>query len=76
MARLPRTLFALAAILLPGAARACTVCFGGDSPDMAKGLYWGVMLLLTLPFGLMFLLVGLIVHHARKHAKPETQAVK
>jgi hypothetical protein len=59
---------ALAAFLfLPEAARACVVCFGGNSADATRGFYWGVVLLLSLPFFLITVLGGLIFYHLRKH---------
>jgi hypothetical protein len=53
--------------MVPAAARACAVCFGGSSPDLARGFTWGVLILLLLPFVLMASLVGLIVYHIRKN---------
>jgi hypothetical protein len=54
--------------LLPAAAQACTVCFGEDpSSGLARGFYWGVVFLLTLPFTLFGVLAGLVVYHSRKN---------
>ena len=53
--------------LLPAISQACAVCFGGNNADMAQGFYWGVLLLLLLPFGLMAGLGGLFFYYARKH---------
>ena len=45
-------------LLLPGAANACSVCFGKSegTAGLASGLWWGIMLLLSVTM----LLVGTI----------------
>lgn len=55
-----------------GAASACSVCFGGANSEMVRGFYWGVILLGSLPFALMALLFGLIVHHTKKSKQVPT----
>jgi len=45
---------------------ACTVCFGGVDSDLSRGFYWGIMLLLLLPFAIISVLAGLIIHHTRR----------
>lgn len=60
----------LLSFLLPAvstAARACTVCFGDPSSDLSRGLYWGVVLLLLLPFCLLTGLIGLVAYHIRRN---------
>lgn len=52
---------------LPSLSRACAVCFGDSSPDMVKGFYWGILLLLSAPFVLMGGLAGLIAYHIKKN---------
>jgi hypothetical protein len=54
---------------LPSSLRACAVCFGAESPDMAKGFYWGIILLLVLPPIMILGLVGLVAHSIRKHRR-------
>jgi hypothetical protein len=49
--------------------QACSVCLGGVSSDLARGFYWGVLLLLLLPFVLAAGFVGLVVYHVRKHKR-------
>jgi hypothetical protein len=60
---------AFSLLLLPGAARACTVCFGAMGPDLTRGFYWGVMLLILLPPVMILGFVGVIAYHARKHRR-------
>ena len=60
-------LAALAPAVLASPAHACAVCFGAASQNLVKGFFWGILLLLLLPFLLMGTLVGLIVYHTRKH---------
>lgn len=58
----------LPALLLsfPRLASACAVCFGAESPDLAKGFYWGVLLLLVLPPAMVLGLALLIARHSRR----------
>jgi hypothetical protein len=53
--------------LAPRAAEACTVCFGGTSAELTRGFYWGVLILMLLPFTLMAAFFGLIAYHLRKN---------
>jgi hypothetical protein len=61
-----RGLAALVLALLPGAARACAVCFGSMPPDLSKGFYWGILLLLLLPPVMILSFAGFIVYRVRK----------
>jgi hypothetical protein len=55
---------------LPRAGSACAVCFGGASKDMSRGFFWGILLLLLLPFSLIGLLAGAIVRASRRRPAP------
>src|SRR5206468_230998 len=50
----------------PKAAQACAVCFGGANSDLSRGFFWGMLLLLLLPFTLVGLFIGAIVRSSRK----------
>ena len=52
--------------VLASVSAACTVCFGA-SVDFQRGFFWGIIILLALPFGLMALLAGFIVRSSRKN---------
>jgi hypothetical protein len=53
---------------VPLSARACAVCFGRDSgsPGLARGFFWGVLLLLALPMGLVLAIGGRIFFAVRR----------
>ncbi len=55
-------------ILLPDIAHACAVCFSsqGGAPGLARGFYWGTLLLLALPFFLVITIATAIVLAAKK----------
>lgn len=64
------SLLAFFAFALPSAARACTVCFGQDpASGLTKGFYWGVVLLLSLPFMLFAGIAGLIFYNVRRRGR-------
>jgi hypothetical protein len=66
----PKTLLPAALLAaFPSAARACTVCFGAESPDLARGLFWGVVVLLVLPPTLILSFAGVIVYNVRKNRR-------
>lgn len=46
---------ALAALLLPAAARACSVCFdpSASQKGLVDGIWWGIMLLLAATFAMV-----------------------
>lgn len=46
---------------------ACAVCFGEPGSDLSKGFYWGIVILLMLPFTLLGGLVGYIVYSTKKN---------
>jgi hypothetical protein len=54
---------------LPSLARACSVCFGSESPGLARGFYWGVLLLLLLPPLLIGSFAGWIAYTVRKNRR-------
>ncbi len=61
----------LSLALIPGSLRACAICFGELNINMSKAFFWGVLLLLGLPFALVAVLIGLVVHHSRKHQRQQ-----
>jgi hypothetical protein len=67
--RVPVRLLAASLAFLPSAARACTVCFGAESPNLARGLFWGVVVLLVLPPALILSFAGVIAYHVRKNRR-------
>ena len=64
-----RGFLATAALVAPAAASACAVCFGAESPDLARGLFWGVVVLLVLPPALMLSFAGFVVYNVRKNRR-------
>jgi hypothetical protein len=38
-------------------------------PDLSRGFYWGILLLLLLPPVMIATLAGIIVYHARKNRR-------
>jgi hypothetical protein len=57
------------AFLAPSYSYACSVCFGDASKDVSRGYFWGIMVLLLLPFLLVTGLIGKIAYHVRKNQK-------
>jgi len=58
----------LSALVLPlKICLACAVCFGASDPNLARGFYWGVILLGSLPFLLLALFITVVVVSTRKH---------
>jgi len=71
-----RRTLTLLLVFMPAMAQACSVCFGDPGSPMAKGFYWGILLLLALPFTLLASFVGYIVYHTRKKSGvPESSSV-
>lgn len=58
----------LALALMPDIAHACAVCFSseGGSSQLARGFYWGVLLLLALPFLLVISIATAVVRSSRR----------
>jgi hypothetical protein len=52
--------------LIPTLANACSVCFSGGSADTVRGFFWGVVVLLVLPFATFSVIVFKIVRASRK----------
>jgi len=48
-------------------AQACALCFGALGKDMSRGFFWGVIILLLLPFMLIGVLVSAIVRATKKN---------
>ena len=66
---LPRLLIAL--LLAPQAALACSVCMGQQGSDLQRGFYWGILILLILPFALFaFIAVKVVSASRRKVSLP------
>lgn len=58
--------------LLPAAALACTVCFGDSDSNLTRGFFWGVVVLISLPFTMMAGFATYLYLHfrKRKHERP------
>ena len=52
--------------LAKSSVQACSICFGSGNPDMARGFYWGIMILMLLPMALMAMIGGGIFLSLRK----------
>lgn len=61
--------------LLPTYARACAVCFGSTNSNMSRAFFWGILLLLVIPFAIVVVLVGVIAYHTRKHHRQQAASV-
>jgi hypothetical protein len=59
---------------LPAVSRACAVCFSGGSKDMTRGFFWGVVLLLALPFLMFTFLFTTVVRATKKKKNHENVA--
>ena len=57
---------------MPGAAHACSVCFGGESGDWNVGFLFGTILMLALPPALL-IGVGLAIYRAMKRQEARLQ---
>lgn len=60
---------AVACCLLPLASEtafACPVCYGDLEPEQARGFFWGIIFLMSLPFGLILYIAGHVVYSSRK----------
>jgi|GEM_PF-5913749 len=49
----------------------CSVCFGGNDSNLAKGFFWGVIVLGLLPFLLISSFVGFLLRAQKKHSSSE-----
>ena len=67
---------ALLLSLAPHWAWACPVCFGEGGQNLARGFFWGILLLLLLPFALILTVTTKIVLATRKKGSltPTTNA--
>lgn len=54
--------------LAPSAASACTVCFGGADANLVDGFFWGVIVLLALPFAMTAIIITKIARASRKRS--------
>ncbi len=50
---------------------ACPLCFGDIDPDQARGFFWGILFLMTLPFSMILYIAGHVIYHARKKARAD-----
>jgi hypothetical protein len=48
-------------------ASACTVCFGDPASGLARGFYWGILVLLILPFAITGAFVAAVAYRMRKN---------
>ena len=46
--------------LINSTVQACSVCFGGAGSNLTRGFFWGIIVLLALPFVLIGLITTLI----------------
>ena len=60
--------------LAPHRAWACAVCFGEAGQDLQRGFYWGILLLLLLPFALVLAVTAKIVLSIRRKASNKNTA--
>ena len=51
---------------VPQVSFACSVCFGVGSANLARGFYWGILILLLLPVTLFSVIATKIYLSARK----------
>lgn len=51
---------------IPMSAHACAVCFGGASSNLTRGFFWGIVVLLLLPFVLIGIITTLIIRSTKK----------
>lgn len=56
-------------VFAPSLAEACSVCMKGASPDSQRAYFWGILLLLCLPFLLFTAIGGSIFLSIRKKAQ-------
>ena len=61
-------LFALGWLLMPQAAQACSVCFGGTDSQLSRGMLAGVLVLLLVVLSVLGGFVALFVYLARRAA--------
>lgn len=66
------TVSAIAILVHPVAARACTVCFGGENGDWNVGFLLGTILMLALPPALV-IGVGIAIYRAMKRQEARLQ---
>lgn len=52
------------ALLMPGSARACSVCFGSSPADY--GYFWAVLLLMAMPFAVSGSIGGWLFYTYRR----------
>jgi hypothetical protein len=54
---------------VPSAVSACAVCFGGSESNLARGFFWGVLLLLILPFALTAGFITMVMRASDRRKK-------
>jgi hypothetical protein len=65
---LNRVAIALAVGVVPGAARACSVCFGNSDSNLTQGMLAGVLVLLLVVLSVLGGFVALFIYLARRAA--------
>jgi len=53
-------------VVVPSAVNACTVCFGGADSNLTDGFFWGVVILLVLPFALTAGFITMIMRAGKR----------
>jgi hypothetical protein len=61
--------------LLPGAAQACSVCFGQTDSPLGKGLHWGVFTLLVCITLMLAAFGAFAVYLVRRASLVEAEAL-
>jgi hypothetical protein len=61
------TVLAFLCVSAPRVAHACAVCFGAANVNQSRAFFWGILVLLFLPFTLAGFFVGWIAYHSRRH---------
>ena len=64
------------ALLSPGAAHACAVCFGSSPNDpFSRGITWGILFMMTMPFAVAGVIGGWLLYMYRpwRRGKPRSE---
>ncbi len=59
----------------PARLHACAVCYGQSDSPLARGLSWGILVLLAVLLGVLAGVVGFFVHMSRRAAARRTETI-